>query len=74
MNLISLHIRSIPIVSFILLSSFISSAQNFPVAGKVTAASGEPLAGVTIQVKNGKATATTKADGTFPKWTHKNSI
>src|SRR4051812_26441248 len=61
----SLLIRSIPIVSLILLSSLISSAQNFPVAGKVTAASGEPLAGVTIQVKNGKGSATTKADGTF---------
>src|SRR5690349_13838677 len=65
MNLFVLHFRTIPIVSLILLSSFVTSAQNFPVAGKVTNASGEPMAGVTIQVKNGKASTTTKADGTF---------
>src|SRR5205085_4084486 len=60
-----LNIRSIPIVLLLLFSSYISFAQNFPVTGKVTTASGEPLAGVTVQVKNGKASATTKADGTF---------
>jgi TonB-linked SusC/RagA family outer membrane protein len=38
---------------------------NFKVTGKVTQASGEPLAGATVSEKGGTATALTKDDGSF---------
>lgn len=56
--------RSVLIVSFFFIS-IISFAQTLPVSGKVTTASGEPLSGVTVQVKNGGAGTATIADGTF---------
>ncbi len=60
-----LLVQHISIVLLLLLFSLISFAQSFPVTGKVISAAGEPLAGVTVQVKSGKATTTTKTDGTF---------
>lgn len=40
-------------------------AQDKVVTGKVTDANGNPLSGVTIKVKGGKALGATKADGTY---------
>ncbi len=65
MKLKVLLFRRIPIASLLLLFSLNIYAQSFPVSGKVTSTTGEPLAGVTVQVKNGTATTTTGADGTF---------
>ncbi|HSU49579.1 MAG TPA: carboxypeptidase-like regulatory domain-containing protein, partial [Segetibacter sp.] len=56
--------RSITIVFFFLIS-IVSYSQSFPVTGKVTSASGEPLSGVTVQVKNGNVATATTTDGTF---------
>lgn len=39
--------------------------QNRPITGKVTDEKGEPLAGVTVQVKGLKTSVTTNTDGTF---------
>jgi TonB-linked SusC/RagA family outer membrane protein len=51
---------------FLLFLAFSSFSQNaIPVKGKVSGATGEPLAGVTVQVKNGTATTSTNTDGTF---------
>lgn len=60
-----LLLRRISIVSLLLLFSLISFAQTFPVTGKVTSATGEPLAGVTVQVKNSQASAVSTNDGSF---------
>ncbi len=38
---------------------------NIPIRGKVVSSTGDNLAAVTVQVKNGTATTTTQADGTF---------
>jgi TonB-linked SusC/RagA family outer membrane protein len=57
--------RSICIVSLFLFLYFNSFAQNFPVSGKIINAEGQPLAGVTIQVKGSNAKALTNPDGTF---------
>src|SRR5215210_3674508 len=57
--------RSICIVSLFLFLYFNSFAQNFPISGKIINAEGQPLAGVTIQVKGSNATAQTNPDGTF---------
>ncbi len=63
MKLQVLLLRSIIILLFFSVS-FTSIAQNI-INGKVTnAATGDPLSGVTVQIKNGKAT-TTNADGSF---------
>lgn len=58
-------LRSLFLASLLFFLSTISFAQSFPVFGKVTNPLGEPLAGVTVQVKGGKGTTTTKPDGTF---------
>src|SRR5690349_19942054 len=51
--------------SLLLLLSLHVFAQTFPVTVKVISlAGGDPPGGVTVQVKNGRAT-TTKVDGTF---------
>ena len=39
--------------------------QTTPITGKVTNDKGEPLAGVTVQVKGLKTSAVTDADGNF---------
>jgi hypothetical protein len=57
--------RSVPILPLLLFFSIFSSAQSFPVTGKVTSSAGEPLAGVTVQVKNSKASAVSATDGSF---------
>ena len=57
--------RSICIVSLFLFLYFNSFAQNFPINGKIINAEGQPLAGVTIQVKGSNAKALTNPDGTF---------
>ena len=54
------------ITSFLLLFTVFCFAQSaIPVRGKVSNASGEPLPGVTVQVKNGSASTTTNAEGSF---------
>lgn len=60
----ALLLRSSIAISFLLVT-IISHAQSFPVSGRVISTTGEPLAGVTVQVKNGTATTTTGSDGTF---------
>ena len=39
--------------------------QNTPITGKVTDDKGEPIAGVTVQIKGLKTSTTTNADGSF---------
>lgn len=58
-------VRSIFIASLLLLLSQTSFSQTFPVSGKITSSTGEALAGVTVQVKNGRASAVTNIDGNF---------
>lgn len=58
-------LRSVFIASLLLLLSQTSFSQTFPVSGKITSATGEPLAGVTVQVKNGRASAISNVDGNF---------
>ena len=58
-------LRGIKLASFILLFSIRVFSQSFPVEGTITGADGQPLAGVTIQVKGTNTTATSKTDGTF---------
>src|SRR5687768_4426297 len=64
MNLPGL-LRGINLASLILLFSITVFSQSFPVEGTITGADGQPLAGVTIQVKGTNISTTTKADGTF---------
>jgi TonB-dependent starch-binding outer membrane protein SusC len=40
-------------------------AQSFPVTGKIIDANGQPLAGVTVQVKGSNTSVVSNADGTF---------
>lgn len=54
---------SIALIIFLSFSTFAQTGIN--ISGKVSAESGEPLSGVTVQLKNGKATAVTNTDGTF---------
>ncbi|MBC7828747.1 MAG: TonB-dependent receptor [Chitinophagaceae bacterium] len=49
----------------LILLSLYSFAQTFPVTGKITDANGEPLAGVTVQVKGSEARAVSNNDGSF---------
>src|SRR5688572_24859628 len=63
MNLLNL-LRSTVLCSLFLLSLH-SFAQSFPVTGKATDANGQPLAGVTIQVKGGTTKTVSAADGSF---------
>ncbi|HVG15966.1 MAG TPA: TonB-dependent receptor [Chitinophagaceae bacterium] len=63
MNLSNL-LRSTVLFSLFLFS-LNSFAQSFPVTGKATDANGQPLAGVTIQVKGSTTRAVSAADGSF---------
>jgi TonB-dependent starch-binding outer membrane protein SusC len=59
-------LRSSTTILLLLLFVFFSFAQtSSTVNGKVTSSTGEPLAGVTIQVKNATTSTTSKPDGTF---------
>lgn len=60
-----LLLRSLIIASFSLLFYSTTFSQILPVSGKVTSSTGEPLAGVTIQVKNGKGSTISSADGSY---------
>ncbi len=60
MKLNVLLLRSLSSVSLLILFSLAGFAQTFPVNGKVSNTTGEALAGVTVQVKNGKAATTTQ--------------
>ena len=58
--------RSIFIFMLLLIFSQISFAQNnFPVIGKIFDADGNPLLGVTVEVKGTQIRTSSKADGTF---------
>ena len=58
-------LRSIVIASLLLLFSLTVLSQSFPVTGRITDAGGQPLAGVTVQVKGTDARTASKPDGTF---------
>ena len=58
-------LRGINLSSFILLFSIAAFSQSFPVQGTIRGADGQPLSGVTIQVKGTNTTTTSKTDGTF---------
>ena len=64
MNVLKL-LRGCSLVFAFLLTTLYSIAQSFPVSGKITDASGQPLAGVTVQVKGSSTTAITNSDGSF---------
>jgi TonB-dependent starch-binding outer membrane protein SusC len=64
MNLLRL-LRSMTIASLLLLFSLTVFSQSFPVSGKITNANGEPLAGVTIKVKENNIQVVTDAQGNF---------
>jgi TonB-linked SusC/RagA family outer membrane protein len=53
------------IASLLLLFSLTVFSQSFPVSGKITNANGEPLAGVTIKVKENNVQVVTDAQGNF---------
>lgn len=58
--------RSALLISLLIQLTIFSFAQNnFPVTGKVTDQSGNPLEGVSVQVKGSTITTATKPDGTF---------
>ena len=58
-------LRGIAIASISTLFSLTSFAQSFPVEGKIIGADGQPLAGVTVQVKGTDTKTASKSDGTF---------
>lgn len=58
-------LRSISITSLMLLLSFTVFSQSFPVQGKITSAEGQPLTGVTVQVKGTDIRTLSVADGAF---------
>ena len=53
------------VLLFLLVSFFSSTAQNFPVTGKVVDENGAPLDGATVLEKGTKNTTLTKEGGTF---------
>lgn len=57
--------RSVLLISLLQLTIFSFAQNNFPVTGKVTDEAGNPLEGVTVQVKGSTITTGTKPDGTF---------
>jgi TonB-dependent starch-binding outer membrane protein SusC len=61
----TIAMRSSIFLSFLFLFSFYAFAQSIPIKGTVRSSTGEPLAGVTIQAKDGKATTTSNTDGSF---------
>ena len=58
-------LRSVSLTILTLLFSFTVFAQVFPVSGKITSADGQPLAGVTIQVKGTDTKTASNSDGSF---------
>src|SRR3954464_1175114 len=50
---------------FTLFAIFSFAQTNFPVTGKIIDNGGNPLQGVTVQVKGGKVSTASAADGTF---------
>jgi TonB-linked SusC/RagA family outer membrane protein len=58
-------LRSIAIASVLTLFSIAGFAQSFPVEGKIIGADGQPLGGVTVQVKGSDTKTASKSDGTF---------
>jgi TonB-linked SusC/RagA family outer membrane protein len=58
-------LRSIVIASLLLLFSLKVFSQSFPVSGKIASADGQPLAGVTVQVRGAETRTISAADGTF---------
>jgi TonB-dependent SusC/RagA subfamily outer membrane receptor len=58
-------LRSIPLASLFLFLSLYSSGQSIPINGKVTQGDGQPLNGVTVQVKGTKTFTTSQQDGSF---------
>jgi TonB-linked SusC/RagA family outer membrane protein len=62
----SFPLGKVSAIFVLLLTSFLTFAQTtIPVSGKVTSSTGEPLSGVTIQLKNGTASTTSGPDGSF---------
>lgn len=58
--------RNVLLISLFNLCAIFSFAQNnFPVTGKITDNTGNPLQGVTVQIKGIKMATVTNADGTF---------
>jgi TonB-dependent starch-binding outer membrane protein SusC len=57
--------RGLCLALLLCLFSILGFAQNFPVTGKVVDANGQPLAGVTVQVKGANTSVVSNADGTF---------
>jgi TonB-linked SusC/RagA family outer membrane protein len=64
MNLLKL-MRGISLPTLLLFFSLYGFAQSFPVNGKITGPDGQPLAGVSVQVKGAATGTTTNADGSF---------
>lgn len=58
-------LRGVSLFSVFLLLSISGFAQRFPVNGKITGADGQPLSGVTIQIKGSEQRAMSNADGSF---------
>lgn len=58
-------IRRLGMPAFFLLFSLYSFAQSLPVSGKVIGTDGQPLSGVSIQVKGANVATTSRTDGTF---------
>ncbi|MEO6453345.1 MAG: SusC/RagA family TonB-linked outer membrane protein, partial [Ginsengibacter sp.] len=56
---------SVWLISLIIISNFSLAQNNFPVSGRVTDNSGQPLEGVTVQEKKSNVTALTQKDGSF---------
>ncbi|MCU7551747.1 TonB-dependent receptor [Chitinophagaceae bacterium LB-8] len=62
----SQKITRVLLLFFLFLSTvYVANAQSQQVTGKITQASGEPLAGATVAEKGGTAKALTKEDGSF---------
>src|SRR5438270_2699078 len=57
-------LRSLGLLSFLLLSSFFALAQ-ISVSGKVTDENNKPLEGVTVQVNDAATKTLTRTDGSF---------
>jgi TonB-dependent starch-binding outer membrane protein SusC len=61
-----LHLlRGLCMSSFLLLFSIYTFAQTLPVSGKIVGADGQPLSGVSIQVKGTNVATASRTDGTF---------
>lgn len=58
-------LRSCAVLIFLMCISFAGLAQNLTVTGTVTDLQGDPLTGVTVQIKGSKTTVNTSSNGTF---------